>query len=326
MSTPEPPAAAGPASEERWARQLLADIAFATVVEKRRTRRWGIFFKFVFFFYLVALLVLLYPLPEWLPGGHGGRHTAVVSVEGLIASSTPASAEKVIAGLRAAFKNPQAAGVILKINSPGGSAVQAGEIYQEVQRLRKAYPNTPVYTVVSDLCASGGYYIAAATQKIYANQASIVGSIGVRADSFGFEDVLGKLGINRRLYTAGDHKAFLDPFTAPRPEDVQHLQTMLDGIHQQFIAAVRQGRGDRLRETPTLFSGLIWTGQQSVELGLVDELADLRHVAEVVIGAEKIVDYSRRTPWVERLMKGIEAGLDATLLRWETLDNRTPAL
>lgn len=297
-----------PEDDERWARNLIAEVAFAHLAEKRRARRWSIFFKLLFFLYLVTLLWLLYwPVEKGTElGGFGRRHTAMVSVEGLIASGTEASAKNVVEGLRAAFKDGNTAGVILWINSPGGSPVQAGEMYEEIMRLRKDHPDKPVYAVTGDICASGGYYVAAAAQKIYANKASLIGSIGVRVDSFGFVDAMQKLGISRRLYTAGENKAFLDPFEPVRPEDVRHIQGMLDEIHQQFIKAVRDGRGERLREAPELFSGLIWTGAKGVELGLVDELADIRYVAEVVIGAEKVVDYTKHRPWLERLL--IEAG------------------
>jgi len=227
----------------------------------------------------------------------------------LIASSMDANAEDVISGLRSAFKNDTTVGVILSINSPGGSPVQAGEMYDEIIRLREAHPNTPIYAVAADVCASGGYYVAAATQKIYANKASIIGSIGVRTDGFGFVDAMTKLGITRRLYTSGDSKGFLDPFQPPKPEDVQHLKGMLDEIHQQFITAVRQGRGERLQETQELFSGLVWTGSKSLELGLIDELADVRYVAKEIIGAEKIIDYTKRPKVLERILSNVETTL-----------------
>ncbi|NJN46718.1 MAG: S49 family peptidase [Candidatus Competibacteraceae bacterium] len=242
-------------------------------------------------------------------GDRSQPHAALVNVEGLIASGMDANAKDVISGLRSAFKNDNTVGVILSINSPGGSPVQAGEMYDEIMRLREAHPKTPIYAVAADVCASGGYYVAAATQKIYANKASIIGSIGVRTDGFGFEDAMTKLGITRRLYTSGDSKGFLDPFQPPKPEDVQHLKSMLDEIHQQFIAAVRQGRGERLRETPELFSGLVWTGSKSLELGLIDELADMRYVAKEVLGTEKIIDYTTRPKVLERILSNVEATL-----------------
>lgn len=303
-----------PEREEGWARDLIGRVAFATLIEQRRARRWGIFFKTLLFMYLLLLLVLALP-GEWETGVIGKRHTARVDLHGLIAEGTDASAENVIAGLRAAFDDPRTAGVIVDINSPGGSPVQAGEIYDEIQKLRREHPAIPVYAVVADVGASGGYYVAAATQAIYANQASIVGSIGVRTDSFGFVEALDKLGIERRLYTAGEHKGFLDPFSPPRPEDVAHLKTLLEAIHGQFIAAVREGRGERLQETPDLFSGLVWTGQQSVELGLVDGLASARHVAEELIGAEKIVDFTRRPQVLERFLGGVETAVQRAVGR-----------
>ena len=305
-----------PGHDERWARNLITEVAFAHMVEKRRARRWSIFFKFLFLAYLVVILLLLFWPLGMAEMGIGKRHTALVNVEGLIAGSTDASAANVIAGLRKAFEDRATVGVILRINSPGGSPVQAGEMYDEIMRLRKLHPTIPVYAVADDVCASGGYYVAAAAQKIYANKASIIGSIGVRADGFGFVDALQKLGISHRLYTAGQNKAFLDPFEPVRPEDVHHLQGILDEVHQQFIKAVRQGRGERLRgEDPELFSGLVWTGEKGVELGLVDELADARYVAEMVIGAKEIVDYTNRPSLLKRLSTGVEAGLERTLER-----------
>ena len=299
--------------DERWAREVLAKLAFAAVTEQRRTRRWGIFFKLLFFAYLVLLLVLAWP--DSLDTTTGDkRHTALVRIDGLIASSTEASAKNVIEALRKAFKDEKTAGVIVQINSPGGSPVQAGEVYDEIQRLRRKYPKIPVHAVASDVCASGGYYIAAAAQNIYANKASIVGSIGVRMDSFGFTDAIAKLGIERRAYTAGSNKDFLDPFKPVNPAEVQHLQGMLDAIHQQFVAAVRQGRGERLKDNPEVFSGLMWTGEQSIDLGLVDALGNTRYVAEEVIGEKTVVDYTKRTRWVDRLLDGTEASLGAALL------------
>ncbi len=298
-------------SEERWARDALTKVALAAVTEQRRARRWGIFFKLLFFCYLLGLLALAWP--DNLGSATSGikPHTALVRVDGLIASSTEASAKNIIEGLRKAFKDKSTVGVILEINSPGGSPVQAGEIYDEIQKLRQQFPKTPVYAVASDLCASGGYYIAAAAQKIYANKASLVGSIGVRMDSFGFTDTIAKLGIERRAYTAGANKDFLDPFKPTNPEDIRHLQTMLDAIHQQFIAAVKQGRGERLRENPDVFSGLMWTGEQSVGLGLVDGLGSSRYVAEEIIGEKSIIDYTKHTRWLDRVLDG--TGAEATL-------------
>lgn len=311
-------------NDECWARDLISKVAFAALVEQRRSRRWGILFKFLFLIYLLAVLLIAYGPFDSDKTVLGKRHTALVSVDGLIASGAVANAENIIAGLRAAFEDDKTAGIILRINSPGGSPVQAGEMYDEILRLRKTYPNTPVYAVASDVCASGGYYVAAAAQKIFANKASIIGSIGVRADGFGFVDAMEKLGIERRLYTAGENKAFLDPFTPQQPKDVSHLQSMLGDIHQQFIAAVREGRGERLHETPELFSGLVWTGAKSVELGLIDELADVRQVAEKVIGAKTVVDYTRHPRLIERIFQSAEASVQQALIRILGLDNTTP--
>lgn len=304
-----------PSSDDRWARETLTKLALAAVTEQRRARRWGIFFKFLFFTYLVVLLALAWPDNLGQATASVKRHTALVRVEGLISSSTEASAKNVIEALRKAFKDEKTVGVVLEINSPGGSPVQSGEIYDEIQKLRQQYPKIPIHAVTSDVCASGGYYIAAAAQNIYANKASIVGSIGVRMDSFGFTEAIAKLGVERRAYTAGSNKDFLDPFKPVNPAEVQHLQGMLDAIHQQFMTAVKQGRGERLKENPDVFSGLMWTGEQGVALGLVDALGSTRYVAEEVIGEKTILDYTKHTGWMERLLDGTEMSLGAALMK-----------
>ncbi len=308
--------------EERWAREVLGKLALAAVTEQRRARRWGIFFKLVFLAYFLVLLALVWPDNLGQAARSAKSHTALIRVGGLITSSSTASAKNITEALRKAFADKNTVGVILEINSPGGSPVQAGEIYDEIQRLRQAHPKIPVHAVVGEVCASGGYYIAAAAQNIYANKASIVGSIGVRMDSFGFTDAIAKLGIERRAYTAGENKDFLDPFKPVRSEDVQHLQGMLDQIHQQFVAVVQQGRGERLKGDREVFSGLVWTGEQSVDLGLVDALGSTRYVAEEVIGEKNLVDYTQRTRLMDRLFDGVESQLGAALREGLGLDER----
>jgi protease-4 len=315
-----------PNGDEIWTRQLIERLVFATLTEQRRGRRWGIFFKLIF---LVILLALILPIQwgtiPWGGGaGIGGRHTALVKVEGLISPGADTNAEHFISGLRSAFEDDDTAGVILYINSPGGSPVQAGEMFDEIMRLREAHPKVPVYAVAADICASGGYYVAAAAQEIYANRASIIGSIGVRAGSFGFTEAIGKLGIERRLYTAGTNKSFLDPFEPSQPEDVSHMQDMLNTIHRQFIKAVEQGRGERLTPAREIYSGLVWTGEQSTDLGLIDGLANTRYVAEQLIGASNIVDFTRRPKALERLLTNIESRLSRTLARILGLDGANP--
>ena len=300
-----------------WERELITKLATAAITEQRRSRRWGIFFKLLFLTYVLATTWLFYSSINGF-GGFGsaadsGRHTAVVNVEGVIMSDSDAGAGRVIAGLRAAFEDQNTAGVIVRINSPGGSPVQSGLIYDEIQRLRQAHPDTPVYAVVADVCASGGYYIAAAAQEIYANKASIVGSIGVRADSFGFVEAMNKLGVERRLYTAGQNKALLDPFSPENPAEIQHFEGLLQDVHQQFINAVKNGRGDRLQDNSELFSGLVWTGEKSVELGLIDGLGSTRYVAEELIEAEKLVDFTRRSSWLDRMLTQVGSGLGTSL-------------
>jgi len=281
---------------------VINKLAFAAINEQKRARRWGIFFKSLMFAYLAAILYLYTPDVDMSAAGIG-KHTALVELKGVIAADKEANADDVVAGLRDAFENENTAGVILRINSPGGSPVQAGYINDEIKRLRKEHPDMPFYVVISDICASGGYYVASAADKIYADKASIVGSIGVRMDGFGFVDTMQKLGVERRLLTAGEHKGFLDPFLPAKQSDIEQVQKLLDDIHQQFIDVVKAGRGDRLKEGPDLFSGYVWTGEQAVTLGLVDELGSSSYVAREVIGEETIVDYTQTEDWLTKFGK-----------------------
>lgn len=286
--------------ESGWERELLERLAFASLQEQRSRRRWGIFFKVLGFAYLIVLLVVLSGVAGGPPHSKE-KHSALVDLRGVIDSDGDSSAESVVAALNDAFKESNAMGVILRINSPGGSPVQSSIIYDEIKRLRTKYPDKPIHVVVEDVCASGGYFVAAAADKIYVNRASIVGSIGVLMDGFGFSGTMEKLGVERRLLTAGDNKGFLDPFSPQDQRHRKHAQILLDDIHQQFIDVVRKGRGSRLRETPELFSGLMWTGQQSVALGLVDDFGTVDSVARDVIKAETVVDYTLHRSLTDRL-------------------------
>ena len=298
--------------EAGWERDVINRLAFAALNEQRRARRWSMLFKFLLLVYLVGIL-FLYRSDMQLDQSAKDDHTALVELKGVIAPEKGGSADNVISGLRAAFESDKVKGVILRINSPGGSPVQAGYINDEIRRLRKKYPDTPLYAVVTDVCASGGYYAAVAADKIYADKASIVGSIGVRMDGFGFVDAMEKLGIERRLLTAGEHKGFLDPFQPIKESDVEHVQQLLDDIHEQFIEVVRSGRGDKLKDDSTIFSGFVWTGQQAVDLGLVDELASSSHVAREVIGAETIVDYTPTEDLLDKFSKRLGTALGHAL-------------
>jgi protease-4 len=301
--------------DANWERDLLNRLAFAAITEQRRARRWGILFKILIFVYLFGIM-FAYRSDSWESvKAKATRHTALVEVQGIIAAEGEASADTVISGLRAAFEDKKTAGVIVRINSPGGSPVQAGYINDEMRRLREAHPDKPLYAVVTDMCASGGYYIAVAADEIYVDKASIVGSIGVRMDSFGFVDTLEKLGIERRLMTAGEHKGFLDPFLPSNPDDVAHVQGLLDGIHTQFIDTVKAGRGERLKQDERIFSGLIWTGEQGIELGLVDGLGSASYVARELIGEEEIVDFTPRPDFFEKFTRGIGASMANTLVK-----------
>ena len=299
-----------PEQNNNWERGVLEKLAMSALQEQRRARHWGIFFKVLTFGYLFIVLFLFM---GWLGGSAesrlGGKHTALVDLNGIIASDSAANAESIISSLQEAFKDKNTQGVILRINSPGGSPVQAGYITDEIHRLRAKYPQVPLYAVVEDICASGGYYVAAAADKIYVNKASLVGSIGVLMDGFGFTGTMEKLGVERRLMTAGENKGFLDPFSPINPVQQEHVHKMLAEIHQQFIDVVKQGRGKRLKESPDTFSGLIWTGQKSIELGLADDMGSLESVARDVVKAEDIVDFTTKEGLAERLAKRFGAGV-----------------
>ena len=297
---------------EHWERGLIEKLATAALREQRRARLWGIFFKLLTFAYITVIILLAI---DWKGAGDvSGKHTALVEVSGIIAPGTDASAERVTVALQAAFKDKNTQGVVVRINSPGGSPVQAQNIYEEMRRLRKVHPTIPLYAVIEDLCASGGYYVAAAADRIYVGKSSIVGSIGVRMDGFGVTGLMEKLGVERRLLTAGENKGFLDPFLPVDERQKQHAQTLLEDIHQQFIAVVREGRGKRLKETPDMFSGLIWTGQKSLELGLADAYGSLDYVAREVIKAENIVDYTQKENLAEKFARRFGAGAANAIL------------
>jgi protease-4 len=278
--------------------------------EQRRARRWGVFFKLLTFAYLFVLLAVMSEglSPEKISDSE--TFTALVDLEGVIASGEEANADFLVTGLRAAFEADGTQAVVLRINSPGGSPVQSGYVYDEIKRLRTLYPAIPLYAVISDIGASGAYYIAAAADEIYADKASLVGSIGVVASGFGFVDTMKKLGVERRLYTAGAHKAFLDPFSDEKDEDVEFWESVLKTTHRQFIDSVKAGRGDRLKVDDNTFTGLVWSGEQALEKGLIDGLGSAGFVAREIVGAEEIIDFTPQPDPFERFTKtlGIAAG------------------
>ncbi|MBL7000300.1 MAG: signal peptide peptidase SppA [Gammaproteobacteria bacterium] len=290
---------------------IVQRLAFAAINEQRRSRRWRIFFLILTFLYLTPALLLTLDLNEFdllLTGKVGsGKHTALVKMPGIIASGERASAENIMSGLLDAFEDKNTAGVVLEINSPGGSPVQSADIYNEIKRLREKYPDIPLYVVVSDMAASGGYFVAAAADKIFVNKSSLVGSIGVRMDSFGLVGLIEKLGIERRLLTAGEHKGLLDPFLPSNEQEKQHIQTMLNQVHQHFISAVKDGRGDRLKQTSDMFSGLIWSGEEAIRLGLVDDYGSTESVAREIIKQEDIVDFTSKELLLDRLAERVGA-------------------
>jgi protease-4 len=306
-------ASADPTHVPGWERATLEKLAFATLNEQKATRRWKTFVRLAWLLFLIAVI--------WM-GLHRGTpatdattpHTAVVEIKGEIAAGADASAEFVNAALRAAFEDEGAKAVVLLINSPGGSPVQAGIINDEVIRLKAKYKK-PVYAVVEETCASAAYYIAVSADRIFVDKASIVGSIGVLMDGFGFTGLMDKLGVERRLLTAGENKGFLDPFSPQTEKQRAFAQAMLNQIHEQFIAVVKAGRGDRLKETPEMFSGLFWTGQQALELGLADQFGSLELVARDIVKAEEIIDYTRRDNVAERLAKKFGAAMGEGALK-----------
>ncbi len=291
-------------------------VAFAheALREQRLARRWNTVFKAAFLVYLLAILLL--SMPNIVPRSlfSGDEITALIDVRGVIASDSPASADNIVTGLRAAFEDASTAGVIVRINSPGGSPVQSGYINDEIYRLKAEHPDIPVYAVIQDICASGGYYVAVAADEIYADKSSLVGSIGVRMDGFGFVRSLEKLGVERRLLTAGENKGFLDPFLPLKQDDVQHVSGLLDDIHEQFINTVLKGRRDRLVESPELFSGYVWTGEQGLEIGLVDALGSASYVAREIIGAEDIVDFTPRQNVLDLFARRVGAAISEAVI------------
>lgn len=300
------------ADSPQWERKVLQDLAYAAIKEQRNSRRWGYVFKGLFLLYLFAFMFLM------LPGGEKsmqtGQHTALVDITGVISADADANADTVVTGIRNAFKSNEAQALILRLNTPGGSPVQSGIINDEIRRLKQTRPDFPVYAVVQDICASGGYYIAVAADEIYADKASIVGSIGVRMDSFGFTEAIEKLGIERRSLTAGQNKSFLDPFMPLKETDVEHANDMLANVHQQFIDVVKTGRGDRINaQDDKLFSGLFWSGEQALELGLIDGLGSSSMVARDIVGAEDIVDYTPRPNYLDRFAGKLGASIGQML-------------
>lgn len=311
MTEPSPP---------NWERSVLERVALKAIDEQRRARQWGILFKLL---WLTFAFLILAAFLGWIGRGDKdsasavttGKHTAVIDVEGVIAPESKASAEKLIKGLNRAFKDGNTQGVVLRINSPGGSPVQAGYVNDEIHRLRTKYPNIPLHAVVQDLCASGGYYIAVAADRIYVDKASLVGSIGVIINGFGFTGTMDKLGVERRAYTSGENKDFLDPFAPENPAHREYAKQMIGEIHQQFIKVVREGRGSRLKETPEMFTGLVWTGARSVELGLADGIGSTEYVAREVIKAEKLVNFTPEENVFERFSKSFGASAGEALGR-----------
>lgn len=301
------------ASEDE--RGALERLLLAHLVEQRKSRRWSLFFKTLGFIWLFSVVAIVLFQDD---GNFSSvtAHTALIDIHGEIGGEDGVNADAMIDSLKAAFEDHNTKGVVLRINSPGGSPVQAGQINDEIRRLRGKHPKTPLYVVVDDICASGGYYIAAAADKIFVDKASLIGSIGVLMDGFGFTEGMKKLGVERRLITAGENKGFLDPFSPADPEQLSHARAMLAEVHAQFIQVVRQGRGKRLKETPEMFSGLVWSGARGIDLGLADALGSLDYVAREVIKAEDIVDYTPQMSITDRLARRIGTAMGDAMQPW----------
>jgi len=300
--------------ESGWEREVLEKLALAAITEQTRARRWSVFFKSLMFVYLIAVFgVAMYPKLSKDIGVDGKDHTAVIDVVGMIAEGKEANADSIIESLRNAVKDKHTKGIILHANSPGGSPVQSSYVYEEIRKTKKEHPELPIYAVVSDICASGCYFIVSASDKIFVNPSSLVGSIGVLMDGFGFVDGMQKLGVERRLFTAGAHKAMLDPFSPSKEDETQYIQGLLNQVHQQFIGAVKAGRGDRLKENPDMFSGLVWTGEEGVKLGIVDGVGNQDYVAKELIGAETQVDFSRQEHLLDKIAGKLGASFGQTI-------------
>lgn len=300
-------------SKPGWERELIEKLALEALREQRLRRRWGVFFKLMFLSVIATGFYLFSDFGS-VEMENLGRHSALIEINGAIESEGGASAQAVIPALNRAFSDAGSVGVVLRINSPGGSPVQAGMISDEIVRLRKAYPQKPLHVVVDEMCASGGYYIAAAADNIYVNKASVVGSIGVLMDGFGFTSLMDKLGVERRLMTAGQNKGFMDPFSPQTEKQKTYSQVMLNEIHQQFIDVVRKGRGQRLKESPETFSGLFWIGSKAVELGLADGFGTVDSVARDVLHAENIIDYTEKEGLPERVLKKFGASIGSAAI------------
>lgn len=295
---------------DNWQQQTLEKLLMAGVKEQRAKRRWGIFFKLLFAGYFITLLFIFMPSETTQTIGHTTDHTALIKINDEISTQTLSSADEIITSLTSAFENPHAKAVVLELNSPGGSPVQAGEIYDEILRLRRLYPNKPIYSVITDACASGCYYIAVAGDEIYANEASLVGSIGVLYNGFGFVDLMQKVGVQRRLITAGVNKGFLDPFMPLNADQEAFMHTMLDVVHKQFIDKVKARRSEKLANDDKLFTGLVWTGEQAIPLGLVDKLGTTRMVARDVVGHPALVDYTQQASVFDALSAKLGIAFD----------------
>lgn len=285
----------------QWERQTIQTVLLEHITEQRRARRWGIFFKFAIFAFIIIILLASFKKDLSQPVMMTKDHTALIDIKGEIGADQNASADNIRTALRSAFNNNHVKGIVLRINSPGGSPVQARQVFDEIQALKTEHPDIRIYAAIEDLGTSAGYLIATAAEAIYSDKTSLVGSIGVRLESFGFVDVMHKVGVERRSYVAGNHKDMLDPFLPRNPADERFIQKQLQTVHEAFIQNVKEGRGDRLHETPDLYSGLFWCGEEALALGLIDAYGDAYYVAKHIVKAEEVVDYTTGTNLFDRL-------------------------
>ncbi|HFD12733.1 MAG TPA: S49 family peptidase [Crenotrichaceae bacterium] len=285
-----------------WEKTVLEKIALSAIEEQKRARHWSTFFKLLTFLYLALVLYKVF-----VPGfgidatRSGGSHTAVIDVVGMITEDSESNADRVTKGLREAADDKATKGIILRMNTPGGTPVQSAYIYDEIRRIKQQHPELPIISVVSDICASGGYYVASAADKIFVNKSSLIGSIGVLLNGFGFVDTMKKLGVERRLLTAGSHKGIMDPFLPMKKDDQEHVEHVLSTVHQHFIDAVKAGRGERLHADPRIFTGLFWSGEEGIQLGLADGVGTVRSIAEQEIGETNLVNFTPQENLLDRL-------------------------
>ena len=305
--------------DNSWEKHTIEKIAMESLVQQKGSRRWSVFFKLVSLIYIGWVLFFILTSSSNSPIATGD-FTALITINGEIGADSEVSAINIKSSLKDVYESPGTKALILAINSPGGSPVQSGIINNEINRYKALHPQIPVYAVIEDICASGGYYIAVAADKIFVDKASIVGSIGVLMNGFGFDKAIKNLGIERRLITSGENKAILDPFLPVEPKQREFMQELLKEVHKQFIEVVKKGRGNKLANNPEIFSGLFWSGESAINLGLADDYGDIDLVAREVVGHEKIIDFTTQSNFADKFAKKLGASI-GTSLRNDIINN-----